>query len=92
MALVGRDVAPGRTTVQRLSANGLRVVRGGDRRGGPTPTKPKLLDRTRDTMRSRHYRPNTERSYCNWVKRFIYFYVITVQELTGYKNVKTTMV
>ncbi|MCK5131487.1 MAG: integron integrase [Candidatus Sabulitectum sp.] len=38
--------------------------------------KPRLLDQMHDSLRSRHYSPRTERSYCNWVKRFIYFHNI----------------
>jgi integron integrase len=36
--------------------------------------KPKLLDRLRETLRSRHYSRRTEQSYCHWVKRFIFFH------------------
>jgi len=49
--------------------------------------KPKLLDRLREALRSRHYSPKTEQSYCHWVclprreasrrrqvKRFIHFH------------------
>jgi len=35
---------------------------------------PKLLDRLRETLRSRHYSRRTEQTYCHWVKRFIYFH------------------
>ena len=35
--------------------------------------KPKLLDRLRETLRSRHYSRRTEQSDCHWVKRFIFF-------------------
>ena len=35
--------------------------------------KPKLLDRLREALRSRHYSRRTEQSYCHWVKRFIFF-------------------
>ncbi len=38
--------------------------------------KPRLLDQMHQSMQSRHYSPRTERSYCNWVKRFIYFHNI----------------
>ena len=31
----------------------------------------KILDDMRDVMRRRHYSIRTERSYCDWVKRFI---------------------
>ena len=36
--------------------------------------KPKLLDRLREALRSRHYSRRTEQSYCQWVKRFIFFH------------------
>ena len=41
----------------------------------PEPAqKPKLLDRLREALRSRHYSRRTEQTYCHWVKRFIYFH------------------
>jgi hypothetical protein len=33
----------------------------------------KLLDQMRDQMRVKHYSLRTERSYCDWVERFIRF-------------------
>jgi len=36
--------------------------------------KPKLLDKLRETLHSRHYSRRTEQTYCHWVKRFIYFH------------------
>ncbi len=38
------------------------------------PQPPKLLDRLREALRSRHYSRRTEQTYCHWVKRFIYFH------------------
>ncbi len=44
----------------------------------PTPAlarqQPKLLDRLREALRSRHYSRGTEQAYCHWVKRFIFFH------------------
>jgi integron integrase len=40
----------------------------------PSPSQPKLLDRLRDALRSRHYSRRTEQCYCHWVKRFIFFH------------------
>jgi len=41
----------------------------------PEPAqKPKLLDRLREALRSRHYSRRTEQTYCHWVKRFIFFH------------------
>ena len=44
----------------------------------PTPAKqqPKLLDRLREALRSRHYSRHTEQAYCHWVKRFIFFHKV----------------
>ena len=41
----------------------------------PSPIQsPKLLDRLREALRSRHYSRRTEQIYCHWVRRFIYFH------------------
>jgi len=34
----------------------------------------KLLDETRDVLRLKHYSLRTERSYCDWIERFIRFH------------------
>jgi len=39
-----------------------------------TARKPKLLEQLRQALRSRHYSRRTEQTYCQWVKRFIYFH------------------
>lgn len=36
--------------------------------------QPRLMDRLREALRSRHYSPRTEQAYCYWVKRFIFFH------------------
>lgn len=35
---------------------------------------PKLLDQVRDTLLVRHYAFRTEKSYINWIKRYILFH------------------
>jgi integron integrase len=40
----------------------------------PAQQQPKLLDRLRGALRSRHYSRRTEQCYCHWVKRFIFFH------------------
>src|SRR4051794_17374278 len=41
----------------------------------PAPGKPKkLLDRVRDTMRLKHYSIRTERTYSEWIKRYIRYH------------------
>jgi len=37
-------------------------------------SKPRLLDRVRDTLRVHHYSLRTEKAYIQWIKRFIYFH------------------
>lgn len=39
--------------------------------------QPKLLDRLRFELRSRHYSERTEKAYCLWVRRFIVFHGMT---------------
>jgi hypothetical protein len=34
----------------------------------------KLLEQTRDVLRLKHYSLRTERSYCDWIERFIRFH------------------
>lgn len=34
---------------------------------------PRLLQRMKHALRSRHYSPKTERTYCLWVKQFVVF-------------------
>ncbi len=36
--------------------------------------KPKLLDQVRQAIRARHYSRRTERTYADWIKRFILFH------------------
>jgi hypothetical protein len=45
-----------------------------DQAAGVQDRKPKLLDRLREALRSRHYSRRTEQTYCQWVKRFIFFH------------------
>lgn len=40
----------------------------------PVAQQPKLLDRMRQAIRVKHYSLATERTYTQWVKRFIYFH------------------
>ncbi len=39
----------------------------------PNP-KAKLMDQVREVLRYNHYAYTTEKSYCNWILRYIYFY------------------
>ena len=44
----------------------------------------KLLDRMRRVMRLKHYSIHTERSYCDWVRRFVHFHKMrTPADLAG---------
>lgn len=40
----------------------------------PSSSQPRLLDRLRLALRSRHYSRRTEKTYLMWVRRFIFFH------------------
>src|SRR6266498_2917581 len=45
------------------------------RETGPTGApKPRLLDRVREAIRTRHYSRRTEKAYVAWIKRYIFFH------------------
>jgi len=39
-----------------------------------SPARPRLLDRVRHAVRSRHMSPRTEKTYIGWIRRFILFH------------------
>lgn len=41
---------------------------------GAVPPPPRLLDRVREAIRTRHYSPRTEKAYVGWIKRYIFFH------------------
>jgi hypothetical protein len=44
-------------------------------KGGMNPSQPpKLLDQVRAVMRVRHYALRTERTYCDWIRRYVKFH------------------
>ena len=43
---------------------------------GPPSSQPKLLDRLRLALRSRHYSRRTGKTYLMWVRRFIFFHKV----------------
>ena len=53
-------------------------------------SKPKkLLDQTRDVMRLKHYSVRTERTYCDWIKRFIHFHQLRHPKEMGAAEIST---
>lgn len=42
--------------------------------------KPKILDQVRSIMRLHHYSIHTERSYIDWIKRYIAFHLMKSRE------------
>ena len=40
----------------------------------PSPPRPRLLDRVRQAIRTRHYSRRTEKAYVHWIQRFIFFH------------------
>ena len=45
---------------------------------------PRLLDRLREALRSRHYSRRTEQTYCHWVKRFILILVVLTAQAAAH--------
>jgi hypothetical protein len=41
---------------------------------------PRLLDQVRQTMRLHHYSIHTERSYIDWIKRYVHFHQMRSRE------------
>ena len=54
----------------------------------PNSDKPKLLDLVREKTRVKHYSLRTERTYCEWVKRFILFHGKRHPQEMGAEEVK----
>jgi integron integrase len=42
--------------------------------GPPEPPKPRLLDRVRHAIATRHYSRRSEKAYVHWIKRYIFFH------------------
>lgn len=41
---------------------------------GDVPRKPRLMDRVRRELRTRHYSPRTEEAYVFWIRKYIFFH------------------
>ena len=63
---------------QRASSGGSRGS-GGFELVIPNP-KLKLMDQVREVMRLKHYSLRTERSYCDWIRRYIHFHKMRLRE------------
>jgi hypothetical protein len=48
----------------------------------------KLLDHMREVMHVKHYSLRTERTYCDWVERFIRFHLHPCTEKAGSQGQK----
>jgi hypothetical protein len=76
--LVGSSTTENRE-VKAFVSHGRTLPRSGSRlpvthTGCTNPPKPKLLDQVRSALRARHYSPRTEQTYCQWIKRFVFFH------------------
>ena len=46
----------------------------------PPKRKPKILDEVRDVMRLHHYSIHTERTYCEWIKKYVHFHGMNLRD------------
>ena len=51
------------------------------------PQPPRLLDRVRQTIRTRHYSSSTEKAYVGWIKRYIFFHGVKHPAKMGTREV-----
>jgi len=76
LSVVPRDEQ--QSQAQRLSSPSSSTLSPSDRIPIPVRSvealKPKLLDQVRESMRTRHYSLRTEKTYVQWIKRFIFFH------------------
>ncbi len=87
MVISGHQVPPGQprqitplpsgSSAGSCSSPGVRVdspAIANSPRATPPSHQPKLLDRLREALRSRHYSRRTEQAYCYWVRMFIFLH------------------
>jgi len=63
--MIGRTLSYGRATVKTFALRELDQS---------LPRQPRLFDRVREALRSRHCSRRTEKSYVAWIRRFILFH------------------
>jgi predicted RNA-binding Zn-ribbon protein involved in translation (DUF1610 family) len=54
----------------------LDIAKAAEGDGPEAPPKPRLPEQPRQALPSRHYSPGTEPTYCDWVKRFIFYHQV----------------
>jgi site-specific recombinase XerD len=64
----------GRLFLALTGGNALKGVTTSVITPSPEPRKPKLLDHVREAIRVKHYSLRTEKTYLDWIKRFILFH------------------
>jgi integron integrase len=57
-----------------LSAGAFTAILSVRETGPVDAAKPRLLDRMREALRTRHYSRRTEKAYVHWIKRYIFFH------------------
>lgn len=54
----------------------------------PGAARPKLLDRVREAIWTRHYSRRTEKVYVHWIRRFIFFHAAASGVRQGRERVR----
>jgi integron integrase len=72
--MAGKKASSGRLFLASAGRNALKGVTDSVITPSPEPGKPKLLAQVREVIRLKHYSLRTEKTYVDWIKRFILFH------------------
>jgi integron integrase len=86
--MTGKKASFGRLFLALTGENALKGVTPPVLTPAPDPRKPKPLERVREVIRLKHYSLRTEKTYLDWIKRFIVFHGKRHPETMGADEVR----
>jgi hypothetical protein len=86
--MTGKKASFGRLFLDFTGGDALKGVTPPVLPPAPEPRKPKLLERVREVIRLKHYSLRTEKTYIDWIKRFIVFHGKRHPETMGADEVR----
>jgi integron integrase len=86
--MTGNKASFGRLFLAIAGGNALKGVTTAVITPTPEPRKPKLLDQVRAVIRLKHYSLRTEKTYLDWIKRYILFHGKRHPETMGAEEVR----